>query len=66
MKSLAVVPGLGATIGLDVALVVWIVAQLILLQQVNALHGTYGGLGILLVALALRPSMRDHLGRDVV
>lgn len=55
-----------AAIRLGVALVVGLVTQILLLQQVNMLHGIYGGLGIFLVALALQPSMRNSLGRDVV
>lgn len=56
--------GWWAAIGLGFALVTWIVTQMVLIQQVHALHAIYGGLGLFLVGLAFRPSMRDHLGHE--
>jgi uncharacterized BrkB/YihY/UPF0761 family membrane protein len=56
--------GWWAAIGLGVALVGWIVTQMLLIQMVHALHAIYGGLGILLVGLASRPSMREYLDHE--
>jgi hypothetical protein len=37
---------------------------MLLIQMVHALHAIYGGLGILLVGLASRPSMREYLDHE--
>jgi len=53
-----------AAIGLGVALVGWIVAQMLLVRMFHALHVVYGGLRVLLVALASRPSVREYLAHE--
>lgn len=47
-----------AAVGLGVALVGWIVVQVLLLGRLHPFHLVYGGLGALLVGLALLPSVR--------
>jgi hypothetical protein len=48
----------GGALALGVALVGWIVVQMLLIQRVHVLHALYGGLGVVLAALATRPSFR--------
>lgn len=50
-----------AAVGLGVVLIGWIAIQVVLLHVVNVLHVLYGGLGLLLVMLALLPSVRTEL-----
>lgn len=50
-----------AAVGLGAAQVGWIVVQVSLLRMLNVLHVVYGGLGLLLVALALTPAVRAAL-----
>lgn len=50
-----------AAVGLGAAQVGWIVVQVALLRTVNVLHVVYGGLGALLVALALTSAVRAAL-----
>lgn len=50
-----------AAVGLGAALVGLILLRLLLLRIVNVLQVLYGGLGVLLVALAFRPFMRTAL-----
>jgi hypothetical protein len=53
------------TIALGVALVGWIVTQILLIQLLHVLHAIYGGLGVALIGLALHPSMRTYFDRVV-
>jgi len=50
-----------AAVGLGLALVTWIVVQIALIRLFHWLHVLYGGLGLLLVGLALAPAVRDRL-----
>jgi uncharacterized BrkB/YihY/UPF0761 family membrane protein len=52
---------LTAAVGLGVALVGWLVVQMVLIQMFHPFHVIYGGLGVALVLLATRPSMREYL-----
>ena len=52
-----------AAVSLGVALVGWIVTQVLLLRMYHALQLIYGTLGVVLILLAVRPSTRSHLGR---
>lgn len=51
-----------ATLSLGIVLVGWIGIQMLLLETANVLHAIYGGLGAVLVGLALLPSVRADLG----
>jgi hypothetical protein len=51
------------TVGLGVALVGWIVTQIALIGLFHVLHFVYGGLGLVLVVLAVAPSAREYLSR---
>jgi hypothetical protein len=54
-------------LALGVALIGWIVVQMLLIQRVHVLHAVYGGLGVALAVLATRPSFRaDVDGPDAV
>ncbi|WP_415380043.1 hypothetical protein [Halosimplex sp. TS25] len=50
-----------AAVGLGVAQVGWILAEVAFLRRLHPLHAIYGGLGAALVALATRPSVREYL-----
>lgn len=50
-----------AAVGLGVAQIVWIAAEVFFLRMIHPLHVVYGGLGAVLVALATRPSVREYL-----
>ena len=50
-----------ATVGLGIGQVGWILVQVWLLGVADVLHAVYGGLGLLLAALALAPSVRADL-----
>lgn len=52
-----------AAVGLGVTLVGWISIQMLLLQTVNILQLVYGALGLVLVGLAMAPSVRSYLQR---
>ncbi|WP_336035607.1 hypothetical protein [Halobacterium yunchengense] len=52
-----------ASVGLGVALSGWIVVQVLLVRQVTWLQAVYGGLGLLLVGLALTASFRAAVAR---
>lgn len=45
------------------ALTVWIVAELAMMRSLHVLHGMYGGLGLLLLSLAVRAAWRSPLPR---
>lgn len=53
-----------AAVGLGVAQVGWILAQVALLRKVHVLQAIYGGLGAALAWLATRPSVRTYLGAE--
>ena len=55
--------GRWGTIVLGVALVGWIVTQILLIQLVHVLHAIYGGLGVALIGLSLLPSTREYFDR---
>lgn len=48
-------------LALGVALVGWIVTQILLLRMYHVLQAIYGGLGLVLLALAVLPSVRADL-----
>lgn len=50
-----------AAVGLGLTHLVWILVELAIIQSFHPLHVVYGGLAIVLVALALRPSVRAAL-----
>lgn len=50
-----------AALGLGIGLMGWIVAQVLLLQQLHWLQFIYGTLGVALLGLASHPSVRSHL-----
>lgn len=50
-----------AAVGLGVAQIGWIVAEVFFLRMIHPLHAVYGGLGAVLVGLATRPSVREYL-----
>lgn len=50
-----------AAVGLGVAQIGWIGIEMFLLRMIHPLHVVYGGLGVVLVSLATRPSVREYL-----
>lgn len=50
-----------AAVGLGVAQVGWILAEVLFLRAVHPLHLVYGGLGAALAWLASRPAVREYL-----
>ena len=52
-----------AAVGLGVAQLGWIGAEVFFLRRLHPLHVVYGSLGAVLVRLATRPSMRAYLNR---
>lgn len=55
-----------AAVGLGAAQVVWILVEYAIIEMFHPLHLVYAGLGVALVALALRPSVRSALAPDAV
>lgn len=53
-----------AAVALGVAQVSWIVVQIAFLRKIQPLHLVYGGLGVALTALAMRPSVRAYLNEE--
>lgn len=50
-----------AAVWLGLAQIVWIAVEVFYLRTIQPLHVAYGGLGAVLVALATRPSVHEHL-----
>lgn len=52
-----------ATVGLGIALVGWIITQVVLLRTYHVLQFIYGVLGVALIVLAVTPATRSQLRR---